>query len=108
MPHSWQLGQYLDHHPYPKDKPDISEDLVGVIDANLGAFDFKLLNEDGVAVCRLTPQETDVFATAKMRAYAQRRKSDWEAVHVRRRHPQAHSAADGGTHSRREETAGRV
>ena len=38
----WQLGQYLDHHPYPKDKPDISEDLVGVIDANLGAFDFKL------------------------------------------------------------------
>ena len=78
----WQLGQYLDHHPYPKDKPDISEDLVGVIDANLGAFDFKLLNEDGVAVCRLTPQETDVFATAKMRAYAQRRKSDWEAVHV--------------------------
>ena len=82
MPHSWQLGQYLDHHPYPKDKPDISEDLVGVIDANLGAFDFKLLNEDGVAVCRLTPQETDVFATAKMRAYAQRRKSDWEAVHV--------------------------
>ena len=42
VPHSWQLGQYLDHHPYPKDKPDISEDLVGVIDANLGAFDFKL------------------------------------------------------------------
>jgi hypothetical protein len=82
VPHSWQLGQYLDHHPYPKDKPDVSEDLVGVIDANLGAFDFKLLNEDGVAVCRLTPQETDVFATAKMRAYAQRRKSDWEAVHV--------------------------
>ena len=82
VPHSWQLGQYLDHHPYPKDKPDISEDLVGVIDANLGAFDFKLLNEVGVAVCRLTPQETDVFATAKMRAYAQRRKSDWEAVHV--------------------------
>ena len=35
-----------------------------------------------MAVCRLTPQETDVFATAKMRAYAQRRKSDWEAVHV--------------------------
>jgi hypothetical protein len=39
VPHSWQLGQYLDHHPYPKDKPDISEDLVGVIDADLGAFE---------------------------------------------------------------------
>ncbi len=83
---------------------------MGVIDANLGAFDVKLLNEDGVAVCRLTPQETDVFATAKMRTYAQRRKSDWEAVHVGdgATRKLAHSAADGGTHSRREETAGRV
>jgi hypothetical protein len=67
-----------------------------------------LLNEDGVAVCRLTLQETDVFATAKMRAHAQRRKSDWEAVHVGDGATRKPSAAAGGTRSRREETAGRV